>query len=110
MEQQTERLSEAPEVFERGAFVLELGEVMVSATGLEFAYSQAPRSLKSVVMSLWLLTTAAGNFLVASITWINATLVHASGTVEFLFYAALMLFVAILFGAIASRYRASSPT
>jgi POT family proton-dependent oligopeptide transporter len=86
--------------------VLELGEVMVSATGLEFAYSQAPASMKSFVMSLWLLTTAAGNFLVAAITWINSTLIHASGAVEFLFYAFLMLMVAAIFGLIARRHPA----
>ncbi len=55
--------------------VLELGEVLLSASGLEFAYAQAPASLKSVVMSLWLLTTAVGNFLVAAITTINARFV-----------------------------------
>jgi POT family proton-dependent oligopeptide transporter len=87
--------------------VLELGEVLVSATGLEFAYSQAPRSLKSFVMSLWLLTTVAGNFLVATITWVNAHFVRASGAAEFLFYAFLMLLVAAVFGLIARRYRAA---
>ncbi len=86
-------------------FVLELGEVLVSATGLEFAYAQAPASLKSVVMSLWLLTTAAGNFLVALITQLNEHVVHASGSAEFLFYAVLMFAVAGVFGWIALGYR-----
>ena len=85
--------------------VIELGEVMVSATGLEFAYSQAPPSLRSTVMSFWLLTTALGNFLVATITGINARFIHASGAAEFLFYAVLMLVVAGIFGWIASRVR-----
>ncbi len=84
--------------------VIELGEVMVSATGLEFAYSQAPPSLRSTVMSFWLLTTSLGNFLVAAITGINARYVHATGTAEFLFYAALMLGVTALFALLAIRY------
>lgn len=84
--------------------VIELGEVMVSATGLEFAYSQAPPSLRSTVMSFWLLTTSLGNFLVAAITGINARYVHATGTAEFLFYAALMLGVTALFALLAVRY------
>ena len=84
--------------------VIELGEVMVSATGLEFAYSQAPSSLRSTVMSFWLLTTSLGNFLVAAITGINARYIHATGTAEFLFYAALMLGVTVLFGLLALRY------
>ncbi len=89
--------------------VLELGEVLLSASGLEFAYAQAPVALKSVVMSLWLLTTAVGNFLVAVITTVNARFVHADGVHEFLFYAALMLAVAGFFAVIASRYRATQP-
>jgi proton-dependent oligopeptide transporter, POT family len=88
--------------------VIELGEVMVSATGLEFAYSQAPPSLRSTVMSFWLLTTSLGNFLVAAITGINARYVHATGTSEFLFYAALMLAVTALFALLAVRYRHAS--
>lgn len=43
--------------------LLTLAEVMVSITGLEFAYSQAPARMKSTIMSLWLLTTAVGNLL-----------------------------------------------
>jgi POT family proton-dependent oligopeptide transporter len=35
--------------------------VLVSATGLEFAYSQAPPSMKGIIMSFWLLTTTVGN-------------------------------------------------
>ena len=41
--------------------LLTLGEVMVSVTGLEFAYSQAPPSMKSTIMGFWLLTVALGN-------------------------------------------------
>ena len=36
---------------------------MNSATGLEFAYTQAPPSMKSVVQSFWLLTTCLGNII-----------------------------------------------
>ena len=38
-------------------------QVMTSATGLEFAYTQAPPSMKSVVQSFWLLTTCFGNII-----------------------------------------------
>ena len=41
--------------------LLTFGEVLVSATGLEFAYSQAPFEMKGVIMSLWNLTTSIGN-------------------------------------------------
>lgn len=41
--------------------LLTLGEVLVSATGLEFAYSQAPARLKGVLMAFWSLATTIGN-------------------------------------------------
>src|SRR5204862_116053 len=41
--------------------VLTLGEVLVSATGLEFAYSQAPPAMKGTLMSFFNLTVAIGS-------------------------------------------------
>jgi proton-dependent oligopeptide transporter, POT family len=41
--------------------LLTFGEVLVSATGLEFAYSQAPPSMKGVIMSFWMLSVTFGN-------------------------------------------------
>ena len=35
-------------------------EVLVSATGLEFAYSQAPQAMKGALMSFWLLAVTVG--------------------------------------------------
>lgn len=54
--------------------LLTMGEVMVSITGLEFAYSQAPGRMKSTVMGLWLLTTTAGNVLVSRISLLDLPL------------------------------------
>jgi POT family proton-dependent oligopeptide transporter len=45
--------------------LITLSEVLVSITGLEFAYSQAPRRMKSIVMSFWLLCASIGHWLVA---------------------------------------------
>ena len=85
--------------------VLEAGEVMLSATALEFAFAQAPASMKSIIMSFWLLTMALGNFLVASFTSLNRNFVHARGAAEFYFYAALMFAVTGLFAVLTTRYR-----
>ena len=41
--------------------LLTFGEVLVSATGLEFAYSQSPPSMKGSIMSFWLLSVTFGN-------------------------------------------------
>ena len=47
--------------------IITLAEVMVSITGLEFGYSQAPKRMKSVIMGFWLLGVSVGNILVAFI-------------------------------------------
>lgn len=50
------------------AFVLiTAGEIMVSIVGLEFAYTQSPKSMKSMIMSLYLLAVWLGNQLTAQV-------------------------------------------
>jgi len=82
--------------------VLVAGEVLVSATGLEFAFEEAPKTMRSMMMSLWLLTIAGGHFLIALFTNLNARFVKASGAKELYFYAGLMFVVSLVFMAIAS--------
>lgn len=80
---------------------LAVGEVLVSVTALEFAYSQAPAHLKSVVMGLWFLTIWAGTFLTAVVAWLN----RFHGVAYFAFFAALMLAAAVVFAFVAWWYR-----
>ena len=40
---------------------LTLGEVLLSATALEFAYSQASTAMKGVIMAFWYLAVTFGN-------------------------------------------------
>src|SRR5690606_30950779 len=47
--------------------IITIAEVMVSITGLEFAYSQAPKRMKSVIMSFWNFNVALGNVIVVYI-------------------------------------------
>lgn len=47
--------------------LLTVAEVMVSIVGLEFAYTQAPRRMKSMIMSLFLFSVAFGNFFTAQV-------------------------------------------
>lgn len=47
--------------------LLTASEVMVSIVALEFAYTQAPKTLKSIVMSLFLAAVAFGNLFTAGI-------------------------------------------
>jgi proton-dependent oligopeptide transporter, POT family len=80
--------------------VLTLAEILVSTTGLEFAYTQAPLSMKSTIMAFWFLANAAGNLVVFASKKVG--LVHGTG--EFLFWAGLTYLAAIVFVLIARRY------
>jgi POT family proton-dependent oligopeptide transporter len=82
---------------------LTIGEVLVSVTGLEFAYSQAPREMKGTIMSFWLLTTAAGNFVVAVVARLNVF----SGAASFLFYAALVSLAGVGIGLVGRKHVSS---
>lgn len=46
---------------------LTAGEVMISITGLEFSYTQAPKTMKSVVMAFWLASVSLGNFCTSAV-------------------------------------------
>ena len=89
-----------------GYLLLSIGEVLVSVTALEFAYTQAPPSMKSVIMSLWYVTIAAGNLLTAAVAKLN----RFHGAWYFGFFAALMLAGALVFSWAARRYRPIPPT
>ena len=54
-----------------GAYaILTASEVMVSITCLEFSYTQAPRTMKSVIMALFLMSVSLGNVFVAGVNTI----------------------------------------
>lgn len=82
-------------------WILSCAEVLVSVTGLEFAYSQAPKWLKSIVMSGWLFTTAVGNGLVALLALIEI----GNRALEFFLYATLMILFTMIFYLIVKGYQ-----
>ena len=47
--------------------IITIAEVMFSISGLEFAYSQAPASMKAICQAAWLWTVAFGNLVVVII-------------------------------------------
>jgi POT family proton-dependent oligopeptide transporter len=81
--------------------ILTSAEVMISITGLEFAYTQAPRAMKSTIMSFWLLTVFAGNVFTAFIAKLN----RFEGASQFLFFAVAMFVVSAVFIVSAWLYR-----
>ena len=86
--------------------ILTLGEAMVSITGLEFSYTQAPNSMKSSVMALWLLTVASGEGFVALVNkWILGGGHKLSAYQYFTFFTWLMFGAAVVFVIVASFYK-----
>lgn len=75
-------------------------EVMVSVTGLEYSYTQAPASMKSVVMACWSLTVALGNRMTVVV---NQFALDAEGKSQlegasyYWFFTGLMLVSSLLF-------------
>jgi proton-dependent oligopeptide transporter, POT family len=93
--------------------LLTLGEVLVSATGLEFAYSQAPLAMKGAIMAFWQLSVTIGNLWVLIV---NAGVkndrviefIKSSGieitAFQMFFFAVFAFAAALVFGLVARSY------
>ncbi|HMG16175.1 MAG TPA: POT family MFS transporter [Saprospiraceae bacterium] len=88
--------------------IITAGEVLVYQTGLEYAYTQAPASMKSTIMSFWLLTIAIGNYLVSLINTNIASgglFAKLEGANYYLFFIILMGVVTIIYFIISTRFK-----
>jgi POT family proton-dependent oligopeptide transporter len=94
--------------------LLTFGEVLVSATGLEFAYSQAPLAMKGVIMSFWNLSTTIGNLWVllanssvksAAVTEQIKTTGFSVTAFQMFFFAGFALLAALAFALYARKYQ-----
>ena len=93
--------------------LLTFGEVLVSATGLEFSYSQAPLSMKGVITSFWLLSVTVGNLWVLlanssvksdSVTDYIRSFGVSVTTFQMFFFAGFALVAAAVFAMYARHY------
>ncbi|MCB1061908.1 MAG: POT family MFS transporter [Verrucomicrobiae bacterium] len=91
-----------------GAYVLlTAAEILVSITALEFAYTQAPNRLKSVVMCLYLVSVAIGNLLPMAVNFFMENpdgSTRLTGVQYYLFFVFAMLAAAVLFVILARKY------
>ncbi len=100
---------ETPTVYWQGLayIVLTAAEVMVSVTGLEFSYSVAPKSMKSIVMAIWLFSVSLGS----RVTWAVNTFIQNEdktsklpGDDYYWFFAGFMLVAAVGFSLVAMTF------
>ena len=88
--------------------IMTAAEVFISITSLEFAYTQAPKKMKSFVMSAYLLSISLGNAFTSAV---NHVIENPDGTSKlagadyYLFFAGLMLTTAVVFIFVALRYQ-----
>lgn len=80
--------------------ILTVAEILVSTTGLEYAYTAAGKTVKSTVSSFWFLTSTLGNTLVIYLT----TLVDdPASTSTFLLYGAISIAMGLVFLLVTTR-------
>ena len=93
--------------------LLTFGEVLVSATALEFAYSQATQSMKGVIMAFWYLTSTFGSLWVLltnvavrneAVTARIATTGYSENAFLMFFFAVFAFVAALAFAAYARTY------
>ncbi|HUA37535.1 MAG TPA: POT family MFS transporter [Candidatus Sulfopaludibacter sp.] len=88
--------------------VLTAGEVMLSVTHLEFAYTQAPKKMKSLVMCTYLGSISLGNAFAAAVNFFIQNpdgSVKLEGAAYFQFFVVVMLVTALLFLLVGQLYR-----
>jgi POT family proton-dependent oligopeptide transporter len=88
--------------------LLTLAEVMISVTCLEFSYTQAPRTMKSLVFGLFMASIALGNLFTSLV---NVFILNEDGSSKldgpdyYLFFAGAMFVTALIFVPVSMAYR-----
>lgn len=86
--------------------LLTSAEVMVSITCLEYSYTEAPKSAKSLIMAIYLLSISLGNLFTGAINFLLQNAdggFKLSGAGYFWFFTGLMFAAALLFLALLRR-------
>lgn len=88
--------------------VITAAEIMISVTHLEFAYTQAPLRMKSLVICTYLSAISVGNMFTAGVNFFISNpdgTAKLSGAPYFFFFVWLMLATAIVFLFVSPFYR-----
>ncbi|XP_063972986.1 peptide transporter family 1-like [Diachasmimorpha longicaudata] len=82
--------------------VITIAEVMFAVAGLQFAFSEAPSTMKSILVAAWLLTSAVGSLIVVIITGAK---IFERQAFEFLLFAGLMCAGMLMLAIMAKSYQ-----
>lgn len=88
--------------------VLTSAEVMVSITALEYAYTQAPKTMKSLLMALFMLSVSVGNIFTSAV---NFFIQNADGSLMlegaeyFWFFTVLMAATGVVFAVLTPLFK-----
>lgn len=80
--------------------LLTIAEVLIYQTGLEFAYTQAPESMKSTITAFFLLSLSIGNLI---LSFVNGSIANAglfaalTGASYYLFFIVIMVMATLLY-------------
>ncbi|QDU69464.1 POT family MFS transporter [Engelhardtia mirabilis] len=91
--------------------LLTSGEVLVSITSLEFAYTQAPRKMKSFIMGVYFLGVSFGNLFTSGVNQLmtgDDPMLTLDGADYYWFFTGLMLVVAVIYVVFAKTYKGST--
>lgn len=92
-------------------FILSAGETLVSITGLEYAYTQSPKAMKSTMSAFWFLTVAIGNLFVSMVNGSisdGGFFAQLEGATYFWFFVGLMGAFVVLFILVSGRIKERS--
>lgn len=84
-------------------FILTAGEIMVSIVCLEFAYTQSPKKMKSLIMGVFFLGVALGNYLTMAVNAVLDALKDEQGNPPldgagyYWFFSGLMLATTVVY-------------
>lgn len=88
--------------------VITAAEVLISITALEFSYSQAPNSMKSFIMAVFLLSVSLGNLFTSAV---NSFIQNPDGSSAlegasyYWFFSILIVVAGALFAVVSSFYK-----
>lgn len=83
-------------------FILAIAEIFVYLSHLNFAYKEAPASMKPVMVAFMYLSIALGDFIVAIISGVS---LFDSQVIEYFFFAFLMILDVALLSFLTHRYK-----